>query len=200
DLAMSKGPGGIGGEADERKTLEPSAVADVTAARSRQGVTANLPFAIARAHEIRLVILPVAIAARLVLALVVDTKSARHIFRVDPMRRPLHPSTLLIGSVAGNAGIAAPIPRQRFLQKIAEPLIRLGVVAVGERVAQKEESIRRNTAQLSLAQSKTVVSYGNRTITARLLRGGVWHGDPPELRIKLEILSNFEAAWPPRID
>src|SRR5262249_3541003 len=91
DLAISKGPGGIGGEADERKTLEPSAVADVTAARSRQGVTANLPFAIARAHEIRLVILPVAIAAGIVVAIVVDTKGQDHIFRVDLIPKPLHP-------------------------------------------------------------------------------------------------------------
>src|SRR5262249_34981939 len=168
--------------------------------RSRQGVTANLPFAIARAHEIRLVILPVAIAAGIVVAVVVDTKGQDHIFRVDLIPKPLHPKKLLIGSVAGNAGIDDPIPRQRFLQKIAEPLIRLGVIAIGERVAQKEESIRRNITQLSLAQSKTVVPYRNRTIAARLLRGGVWYGDPAELRIELESLSEFEAAWPAEID
>src|SRR5262245_19924974 len=92
------------------------------------------------------------------------------------------------------------MPRQRFLQKIAEPLIRLGVIAIGERVAQKEESIRRNITQLSLAQSKTVVPHRNRTIAARLLRGGVWHGDPAELRIKLKSLAEFEAAWPAEID
>src|SRR5262245_56062454 len=92
------------------------------------------------------------------------------------------------------------MPRQRFLQKIAEPLIRFGVIAIGERVAQKEESIRRNITQLSLAQSKTVVPYRNRTIAARLLRGGVWYGDPAEFRIKLESLAEFEAAWPAEID
>jgi len=65
----------------------------------------------------------------------------------------------LIGSVAGNAGIDHSILWQRFLQKIAEPFIRLGVIAIGERVAEKEESVWRDIAQLSLAQSKAVVPY-----------------------------------------
>src|SRR5262249_57527943 len=52
DLANSKSPVGIDGEADERKTAEPSTARDVIVARSRQGVTANLPFAIPGAHHI----------------------------------------------------------------------------------------------------------------------------------------------------
>src|SRR5262249_44188118 len=83
DLAISKGPVGIYGEADERKTLEPSTARAVIAARSRQGVTANLPFAIGRTDEIRLVVLPIAITAGIVVAIVVDTKGQDHIFRVD---------------------------------------------------------------------------------------------------------------------
>src|SRR5262249_10159071 len=105
-----------------------------------------------------------------------------------------------IGSVAGDAGIDHSILWQRFLQKVAETFVRFGVIAIGERVAEKEESIWRDTAQLSLAQSKAVVPHRNRTIAARLLGGGVWHGDPAELRIKLESLAKFEAAWPADID
>src|SRR5262249_56976741 len=91
DLAISKSPVGIDGEADERKTPEPSIARDVIVARSRQGVTANLPFAIAGTHEIRLVILPIAVAAGIVVAIVFDTKCEDHILWVDLVPKPLHP-------------------------------------------------------------------------------------------------------------
>jgi hypothetical protein len=90
DLAISKGPVGIDGKTDERKMLEPCAAPDVIATRSRQGVTANLPFAIGCTHEIWLVILPVAITAGIVVAIVVDTKRQDHIFRADLIPKPLH--------------------------------------------------------------------------------------------------------------
>src|SRR5215470_13157801 len=180
--------------------FEPCTARDVIAGRSRQGITANLPFALPRTHEIRLVILPVSITAGVVVAIVVDAKRQDHVLRIYVIPKPLHQSKLLIGSVAGNAGIDHSILRQRFLQKIAEPFARLGVVAIGERVAEKEESIRRNVAQLSLAQSKTVVSHGNRTIAARLLRGGVWRADPTEFRIELESLPELRADRPADID
>jgi len=58
----------------------------------------------------------------------------------------------------------------------------------------------RNVAQLLLAQPKTAVSHRNRTIAARLLRGGVWRGDPAEFRIELEGLSELRVDWPADID
>src|SRR5262249_2039858 len=119
---------------------------------------------------------------------------------IDVIPKPLHQQKLLIGSVAGNAGIDHSMLRQRFLQKVAEPFARLGVVAIGERVAKKEESIRRNVAQLSLAQPETVVSHCNRAIAARLLRGGVWRGDPTEFRIELETLPELRADRSADID
>jgi hypothetical protein len=48
DLAIAKSPVGTDGEAGERKTLEPCAAHHVIADQSRQGISANLPFAFAR--------------------------------------------------------------------------------------------------------------------------------------------------------
>src|SRR5262249_50236076 len=128
--------------------LKPCTARDVIAGRSRQRITANLPFAIPRTHEIRLVILPVAIAAGIVVAIVVDEKGKDTVLRIDVIQNPLHKNNLLIVPEAENAGIDNSILRQRFLQKIGDPFARLGVVAIGERVAEEEESVWRDIAQL----------------------------------------------------
>jgi hypothetical protein len=124
--------------------------------RPRKGIAANLHVAVRRAHEIRLV-LQIANAAGIVVAVVVDAEGHHHDLGLDLVPHPLHQQELLIGSVAGRAGIDDAVLRQSLLQQVGETFIELGLVAPGEGVPEEEDSVGRDLAQLPLAKSDAVV-------------------------------------------
>ncbi len=193
DLARAQSRIEIDREAHERRTRAPWTASNVLALKLWERIPPDLQFALQRAHDVGLVLLPVAKAAAVVVSIVVNAEGDHHDLRIDQIPQPTHQQELLIGPVAGNTGIHDAVPRQFLLQEIGEALVHLDVVAPGERVAQEQDPVGRDVVQLALAQPEAVLPHRRGAVVRDVRRDGVRPQKPAELRIEDERAGRLSA-------